>query len=107
MTPVEGRGGVGPSGRLVEALRAGRIQGEEARLRASSDALEGVFVRELFRAMRETVPESALTGGGLGEEMFTALLDEHLSEVAALRMGRGVGEALYRRFVAPKGGGSE
>lgn len=107
MTTVKGSGGIGFSGGFVEALRAGRIQGEEARLRASFDALEGVFFRELLRAMRETVPPSELTGGGMGEEMFLALLDEHLSEVAAARMARGLGEALHRRFSPPRGGGSE
>ena len=52
---------------------------EDARLRQSSRDLEGVFVEQLFKAMRETVPENSLLSGGAGEEMFTSMMDSHLA----------------------------
>ena len=48
--------------------------------------------------MRETVPEGGVLSGGQGQEIFEGLLDEHMSEVAALRSEGGMGEALYRYF---------
>ena len=83
MTEPAGIGGPskhGPGGILGD-LRNGRIQGEDARIRAASDALEGTFYQELFKAMRESVPESGLVDGGAGEDAFTALLDQHLADV--------------------------
>ncbi|MHB1297444.1 MAG: rod-binding protein [Gemmatimonadaceae bacterium] len=50
------------------------------RLAAGTGALDGMFARQLFAAMRETVPEGGLTGGGAGEEMFTAMLHEHVAD---------------------------
>ena len=88
---------------MVEALKKGAIQGEEARLRAATGALEGTFYQELFKAMRETVPEAGLLTGGTGEEAFTAMLDQHLADVQASRSDRGIGQALYRWFTGGEG----
>jgi flagellar protein FlgJ len=54
---------------------------EEASLRKTAKQLEGVFVQQLFKAMRDTVD----TGGGIapsggGEAMFRDLLDQHVAE---------------------------
>lgn len=96
-------GGLRPREGILDALKAGKIKGDEARLRAATDALEGSFYQELFKAMRETVPDSGLLDGGGGEDSFTALLDEHLSEVAASQSESGIGQALYRFFTRDQG----
>jgi flagellar protein FlgJ len=90
-------GGTGPGG-LLQAIRSGKIQGKDAQLRAATNALEGTFYQELFKAMRESVPESGLLDGGSGEDAFTAMLDQHLADVQATRSDRGIGQALYRWF---------
>ena len=101
-------GGIGPGAQaregIVNALRSGKIRGQDARLRAASDALESAFYQELFKAMRSTVPQEGLVDGGSGEDAFTSLMDEHLSEVAASRNEGGIGQALYRFFGRGKGG---
>ena len=94
---TSGVSGPGPGG-LLESIRNGRIQGEDAKLRAATNALEGTFYQELFKAMRESVPESGLLDGGSGEDAFTAMLDQHLADVQATRSDRGIGQALYRWF---------
>lgn len=67
-------------------------------VRHLSHQLEGVFLNQLFQAMRATVPHEDDAPGREGEELFTSLLDEKLAAVAADRMKRGVGEALYREL---------
>jgi hypothetical protein len=70
-----------------------------AELRRLAHALEGVFLNQLFQAMRQSVPRGqGPLAPGSGEEMFTSLMDESLSRQAAERMSRGVGEALYRQL---------
>jgi len=94
----------------LTALRDGRVQGEAARLRAATRLLEGTFYQELFKAMRQTVPDGGGPDGGAGEEIFTGMLDQHIADAAALRSERGLGEALYRHFARaagiPEGGAS-
>ena len=94
-------GSVGPGGPgdLLGALRDGRIQGDQARLKAATKLLEGQFYQNLFSAMRETVPEGGITSGGQGEEMFASMMDQHLADAAASRSESGLGSALYRHFV--------
>jgi flagellar protein FlgJ len=73
---------------------------EEQRLRAATKQLEGVFVQELFKAMRETVPQDGLTNGGAGEDIFTGLMDEKIAAHAPEQWERGIGESLYRQLRA-------
>ena len=77
---------------------------EQARLRQASRDLEGVFVEQLFKAMRETVPENSLFDGGAGEEMFTSMMDSHFATQVPEQWQSGMGEALYRQLRAALGG---
>ena len=73
---------------------------EEQRLRGATKQLEGVFVQELFKAMRETVPQDGLTNGGAGEDIFTGLMDEKIAAHVPEQWERGIGESLYRQLRA-------
>ena len=69
-----------------------------ARLREASATLEGVFLHQLFQAMRATIPEGGALTRSEGEQMFTGMLDEQLSQLTAARSTRGLGEAIYRQL---------
>ena len=73
-----------------------RAQAE--RLRATARQLEGVFVEQMFKAMRETVPEDGAVSGGSGEAMFSGMLDQSLAEEVPARWSNGLAEALYRQL---------
>ena len=73
---------------------------EEQRLRAVTKQLEGVFVQQLFKAMRETVPKDGFTDGGAGEEVFTGMMDEKIATHVPEHWDRGIGESLYRQLRA-------
>jgi flagellar protein FlgJ len=71
----------------------------DAKLQQAVSQLEGVFVQQLYKAMRESVPqEEGIVSGGAGEEMFTALMDEHLAAETPRHWERGLSEALYRQL---------
>lgn len=71
---------------------------KDAQLRKAARDLEGVFVLELMKAMRETVPQDGLTNGGMGEEMFSGMMDQHLAPQMGEGWSGGIGEALYRQL---------
>ena len=70
---------------------------ERAELRKLSQALEGVFVRQLIAAMRESVPKSDGLGSE-GQQVFTDMFDDTLARLVAERMQRGMSEALYQEL---------
>jgi flagellar protein FlgJ len=72
---------------------------KDTALRKTARDLEGLFVQQLFKAMRETVPEGeGIVSGGAGEDIFTGLLDEHLAAETPKQWESGVAEALYRQL---------
>ena len=76
------------------------LTADEQRLRAVTKQLEGVFVQQLFKAMRETVPQDGFTDGGAGEEIFTGMMDEKIATHVPEHWDRGIGESLYRQLRA-------
>lgn len=82
---------------------AGNSRDDE--LRKVARDLEGVFVQELFKAMRETVPEGGMMSGGAGEDMFTSMMDQHLAPQVSEGWQGGIGDALYRQLRGALDGG--
>jgi peptidoglycan hydrolase FlgJ len=91
MSQIQGVGATGAA--AVDAAR-------DAKLRRSAQQMEGVFIQQLFKAMRDTVPETDIGGGGFGEEIFTGMMDQHVADGAAQRWERGLGGAIYRQLRA-------
>ena len=69
-----------------------------ARLRAMSSELEAVFLQQLFKAMRDSVPRDGILTPSPGEDVFTSMLDERLANLMASRSTRGLGQALYEQL---------
>jgi peptidoglycan hydrolase FlgJ len=102
---------VTPAARAITAPAADSPVNSEAatprnaRLLEAVKNLEGVFVQQLYKAMRESVPQDeGIISGGTGEEMFTALMDQHLAAETPRHWERGLSDALYRqlsRHLAP------
>lgn len=69
-----------------------------ARLKDTSGKLEGLFVEQLFKAMRDTVPQDGLTSGGQGEDIFTGLMDQKLADEVPSQWHRGIASALVREL---------
>ena len=71
----------------------------DAKLKQAAQNLEGMFVQQLFTAMRETVPEQeGFVSGGAGEDIFTGLLDQHLAAETPKHWEGGLSDALYRQM---------
>lgn len=69
-----------------------------AKVRQLAHALEGVFLNQLFQAMRKSVPQDGLLESAPGQEMFTQVFDERIADEASRHTTRGLGEALYRQL---------
>ena len=88
----------GISARSVPPVKPPASEKEMA-LRKTAQDLEGLFVQQLFKTMRETVPEGeGIVSGGTGEDIFTGLLDQHLAAETPKQWQSGMAEALYRQL---------
>ena len=78
-------------------------------VRKLAHQLEGVFLNQLFQAMRESVPQDGAVDAAPGQQMFTQMFDERVAAEAANHMSRGLGDALYRQLAArlPEAGSTE
>jgi flagellar protein FlgJ len=70
----------------------------DPKLAKAVQQLQGVFVEQLFKAMRETVPDDGLMAGGSGEAMFTGLMDQHLADLVPAQWSTSLGDSLLRQF---------
>jgi Rod binding domain-containing protein len=70
----------------------------QAKLLAAAHELESVFYGQLFKAMRDTVPEGGIVTKSTGEQMFTGMLDDEISRLATGQTDRGLATALYHEL---------
>jgi peptidoglycan hydrolase FlgJ len=95
-----------PTLRAVAQEDAVRTNPSSKELRAVAEQLESVFVEQLFKAMRATVPqEDGIVTASSGEELFTGLMDQHLAAETPQQWSSGIADALYRQLlprVAPQ-----
>jgi flagellar protein FlgJ len=85
---------------LGKAARPDPRASQEDQLRGTAQSLQGVFVEQLFKAMRDTVPEDGLMSGGQGEDMFRSMMDQHVAELAPQQWNgpHSLGDAIVRQL---------
>jgi len=77
---------------------AGGSAPARTQVRALAQQLEGVFLSQLFAAMRATVPKDGAIGQAPGEELFTQLFDERIASQSASHLSPRLTEALVRQL---------
>jgi peptidoglycan hydrolase FlgJ len=87
--------------------RAATVSSPEEKLKKVAQQLEGAFVEQLFKAMRETVPEGGIASGGSGEEIFSSMMDQHLAAEVPANWESGIGSALVRQLRGALSGGGQ
>ncbi len=101
----------GPLG--IERKPGGRVTvpgagpDEATRLRKVAEDFEAVFLFQVLKQMRNTVHKEEMFNGGMGEEMFTEMMDEELAKKIASRGVTGIAETLFRQLSRQHGITSE
>lgn len=88
---------------MSDPIRGGRaaaapLDGAHAKLKKASHDLESVFINELFKAMRQTVPDDGILANDPGQELFTGMMDERIAQSYAGQGKTGIGESLYHQL---------
>lgn len=66
-----------------------------AELKKASDGFEELFVHQLLKEMRKSIPKTGLLDGGRGEEIFQDMLDENYAKVITESGGLGLSDVIY------------
>ena len=85
---------------LVAAPPADANPANSEAIRHVARELEGLFLREVLRVMRETVPEGALMQGGLAGDIYSGMLDQELAARAGDTGGLGLADLIAQQLGA-------
>jgi flagellar protein FlgJ len=69
---------------------AGKKENPEA-LRRTSQQFEAIFIQQLFKGMRATVPTGDLLENDRSIEIYQGLMDQQVAETMARKQGLGIG----------------
>jgi peptidoglycan hydrolase FlgJ len=67
-------------------------------LRQATQEFESLFIAQMMKTMRGTVPQSGLMGSDSGQGIFREMLDQELSRQIAFAGGFGIGDILYQQL---------
>ena len=68
-------------------------------LRHSCREFEAIYVNEMYKSMRKTVPESGMfEKKGMAEEVYREMLDMEMARQTASGDGMGIGKAMYQQL---------
>ena len=70
----------------------------EAELMQSCKEMESLFVSQLMKEMRATIPKSGFLDGGNAENIYTSMLDDQYAKEIAQNGSLGLADSLYRQL---------
>jgi|GEM_PF-3194748 Rod binding domain-containing protein len=68
--------------------------------RKAAKMMEGLFMRQLFKTMRKTVPKGGIMGGGMSQDIYTEMFDGAMADEMAKGKGVGLAEMLFSQLSA-------
>ncbi|MCP4693297.1 MAG: hypothetical protein GY859_34975, partial [Desulfobacterales bacterium] len=77
------------------------VRNTDAELKKACSEMTSLFVDQLFKAMRATVPESDLFGGGKAEEIYTGMLDQEYAKLMVQQETLGLSSRIMENFRTP------
>lgn len=77
------------------------LKGEDdKKLKEACQQLEAVFLFQVIKAMRSTVPNNPLMGSSYGMDVFRSMLDEEYAKLMAAQGTAGLGDLIYRQLTS-------
>jgi len=74
------------------------LTGNEKHLLETCRDFEAIFLGELLKSMRKTVPQDGILGRSFGEDVFQSMLDEEYAKSMASTHSTGLAEILFRQL---------
>jgi flagellar protein FlgJ len=75
-----------------------RPASQESKIKSACMEMESMFIQNMFKEMRASIPKGGLTSGGKAEEMFTEMLDAELAKTLSASGGIGLSAMVQRQI---------
>ena len=85
--------------RVKNSTALTNIAGRKAELRKAAEDFEAIFIRQMLRVMRSSIPGGGMFGGGTVGEIYGDMMDNSLGDVLSQRGVLGITDMLYRQLV--------
>lgn len=79
-------------------LTKAQLAPENAKLKQAVQEFEALFLGQVLKDMRQTIPESGLFGQGPEDKLMRDLMDEEWAKQMASGRGMGLAQVLYRQL---------
>ncbi len=80
-------------------MNSGARKLDREKLKKACEEFESIFILEMLKSMRQTVPQTGFLGNGTGKEIYQNLLDQELSKSLSRRGVMGLGRLVYQQWV--------
>jgi flagellar protein FlgJ len=80
--------------------RVTRSVSQDSKIDSACTEMESLFIQNIFKEMRASIPKNGLTGGGKAEEMFTDMLDAEMAKTLSASGGIGLSSVFRRQLEA-------
>lgn len=71
---------------------------DEKKLKESCQEFEAIFLSELLKSMRATVPKNNLQGESFGQDVFQSMLDDEYAKKVSGTNSIGLGDMLFQQM---------
>ncbi len=71
---------------------------EEEKLRKACEGFESIFMHKMMQTMRNATQEGGLIPKSNAEKIFTDMMDEELSNIAATKSVNGIADMLFNQL---------
>lgn len=95
-------GNIDPNQLLSQALTQApkKAPGRDPeKLKAVAQQFEAIYIQQLFKDMRNTVPKDGLVERGNADDVYTQLLDAEAAKVMAEQGGIGLADLMLRQLL--------
>lgn len=84
----------------IKGYQNTKYQGMESKkVKEVSQEFESLFINQLFKSMRNTVPKNDWLGGGMRKDIFEDMLYTEYSKNISKAGGIGLGDMVYRSLM--------
>ncbi|ACL70403.1 rod-binding protein [Halothermothrix orenii] len=85
-------------GLQVKAVNDNNNGTRDQKLKEAADQFVAIFVKQMLKTMRDTVPEKGLIDGGFAEDVFTDMLDGEISKQSVRQGFNYLSRLLYEQL---------